>query len=464
VRQSWTYRDALNALWQRSDYDRGFISNPFAGDEAADLGLRRTAALLEELGRPQDRFGIVHVAGSKGKGSTSVFIDAILTADGYRVGRYTQPHLHSQRERIAVAGLPISETAFAALAQRGFEDLAATEQARSDLGRITAFELGTALALAHFADAGCDLAVVEVGLGGTLDATNVVEPLVSVITALDFEHTAILGSTLAEIAAQKAGIIKPGHPVAVSPQPAEALAVIKSIAAERGSPLMVGGRDWTWEGDWRSFALTGPWGRYDDLRSGLVGRHQVENACTAIAATWLVADEHPAALDRTVAISEAAIRTGVVNASWSGRFEVVERDGQRIVLDGAHSPASARALADALHDTGLAPTTVVLGLLGDKDAGLIGQILAPVARGFIVVTPRSPRAASAATVAASLAGLGPEVCVASDVATGLGRARANLGETGTLVVTGSLTTVAEAREALGLAVADPAVDGLLIDQ
>jgi dihydrofolate synthase/folylpolyglutamate synthase len=285
---TWDYRSALRAIWERSAYDRGFISNPFAGDAAADLGLRRTATLLDRLGRPHERYGIVHVAGSKGKGSTCAFIDAILRTAGYRAGRYTQPHLHTMRERIAVAGRPIDESAFAALTRRALDAARTVERERPELGEVTAFELATAMALDHFASAGCDLAVVEVGLGGTLDATNVVTPLVSVITALDLEHTAVLGDTLPKIAAQKAGIIKPGRPVAVSPQSPEALAVIEQVAKERESALYVGGRDWEWTGTWRSFSATGPWGTFENLTSGLVGRHQIDNACVAIAATWLL--------------------------------------------------------------------------------------------------------------------------------------------------------------------------------
>jgi dihydrofolate synthase/folylpolyglutamate synthase len=504
------YRSALRAIWERSAYDRGFISNPFAGDGAADLGLRRTAAILDRLGRPHQRYGVIHVAGSKGKGSTSAFIDAMLTAAGYRVGRYTQPHLHSMRERIAVAGQPIDEPDFAGLTRRGLEAVQAVERDRPELGEITAFEMTTAMALAHFADVGCDLAVVEVGLGGTLDATNVVTPLVSVITALDLEHTAVLGDTLAKIAAQKAGIVKPGRPVAVSPQPPDALAVIESVAADQHSPLYVGGRDWHWQGSWRSFSATGPWGTLQDLTSGLIGTHQIVNACTAIAATWLLSQDHTRAdeersfagaqddlgegrppfshpeqsegpplslpkepLDQpsqvrlssrpgstsrqSLTITEEHIRTGIANATWPGRFEVVTGHGPRIVLDGAHTPASARALSEALREDGSVPAVVVLGLLGDKDAGTIGEALAPVTERFIVTAPRSPRAASAAALADHLAALGLPVQTAPDVATALSLATSSAGRLETVVVTGSLSTVAEARQALGLGIPDPPV-------
>jgi dihydrofolate synthase/folylpolyglutamate synthase len=444
------YRAALRAIWERSAYDRGFVSNPFAGDAAADLGLRRTAALLDRLGRPQERYGIVHVAGSKGKGSTCAFISTILRCAGYRVGCYSSPHLHSYRERIAVDGEPVSEADFAALTERACSEAAALERERPDLGALTAFELTTAMALDHFAAAGCDLAVVEVGMGGLLDATNVVTPLVSVITALDLEHTQVLGKTLPEIAQQKAGIIKPGRPVAVSPQPPDALVVIEQIAAERGSPMLVGGRDWRWEGSWRSFTAIGPWGTLTDLRSGLIGAHQVENAATAIAAVSLLpASDYPVHPD--------AMRQGIAQARWPGRFEVVE-GAPRLILDGAHTAGAARALAATLREESIAGVTLVLAVMRDKDPAAIVTPLLPFATRIIATATQSPRAMAVDAVIAALTPLGLPVTGAPDVGAALEIARLAAERSGTVLVTGSLTTVAEAREALGLATPDPAVE------
>lgn len=445
------YRAALRTIWDRSDYDRGFVSNPFAGDAAADLGLRRTAALLDRLDRPHERYGIVHVAGSKGKGSTCAFIAAILRAAGYRVGLYTSPHLHTYRERIAVDGAPISEADFAALTERAFSEAAALERARPELGRLTAFELTTAMALDHFAAAGCDLAVVEVGMGGLLDATNVVTPLVSVITALDLEHTQVLGKTLPEIARQKAGIIKPGRPVAVSPQAPEALEVIKTIAAERGSPILIGGRDWRWEGSGRSFTVIGPWGTLAGLHSGLTGIHQVENAATAIAAVSLLAEAgHQVEPD--------AIRQGIAEARWPGRFEVVG-ERPRFILDGAHTAGAARALATTLRDENTTAVTLVIAVMRDKDPTAIVTPLLGLTEHIIATTTQSPRAMPVEDLTAALATLERPVSGATSVAEALAQAREFAGPSGTVLVTGSLTTVAEAREALGLAVPDPPVAG-----
>lgn len=267
------FRDALRAIWLRSAYDRGFISNPFWGDDAADLGLRRTRALLDLLDSPHERYGIVHVAGSKGKGSTCAILSAIGTAAGYKTGLFTSPHLHSFRERIAVGGAPISELEFANLTRYILTATEHLERSSPELGEVTAFELSTAMAFHHFAEVTCTLAVIEVGLGGTLDATNVVNPTVSVITALDYEHTRVLGSTLAKIAANKAGIIKPCKPVVMLAQEPEALHVIEEVARDNQSPVLLENRDWDVEGGWRDFTAVGPWGTYYDLRLNLAGTH-----------------------------------------------------------------------------------------------------------------------------------------------------------------------------------------------
>lgn len=449
---SWDYPAALRAIWERSGYDRGFVSNPFAGDEAAQRGLKRTAALLDRLGRPQERYGILHVAGSKGKGSTCAFAASILHAAGYRVGLFTSPHLHTYRERIAVNGAAISEAAFAALTQRAVAAAEALEAAAPDLGAVTAFELTTAMALDHFAAAGCDLAVVEVGLGGRLDATNVVTPLVAAITALDLEHTAVLGDTLPAIARQKAGIIKPGRPVVVSPQAPEALTVIAATAERLGSPLSLAGRDWQWTGDWCAFAASGPWGDLPALRLGLPGAHQIENAATALAATWLLGSAgYP--------IPPDAMRAGLAAATWPGRFErAALPNGATAILDGAHTPASAAAFAATIAaEYPERRAVLVLGVLGDKDPAALAAALAPVTSAVIAAESHTPRAVPAARVADVLAAAGRPAHAGGDVAAALRRAAALAGPAGLVLVTGSLTVVAEAREALGLAVPDPSV-------
>ncbi len=449
---TWSYPTALRVLWDRSAYDRGYISDPFADADSAARGLRRVVRLLDRLDRPHERFAIAHVAGSKGKGSTSAMIATALLRAGYQVGLSTSPHLHSWRERININGEPIDAPTFAALTKRVIAEAEALEGEEPDLGPLTTFEAVTAMGFTAFAAAGCDVAVVEVGLGGSYDATNVVIPTVAAITRLDLEHTAVLGSHLVDIAVAKAGIVKPGRPVVVSPQADDALAVIATIATERGSPVWVGGRDWQWDGTWQGFAASGPWGYYPGLRLNLPGPHQVENACTAIAALWC--------LDRAgIAVPETAIADGLAAVNWPGRFERVRTDaGPTFILDSAHTPAATAALAATLASEFPGRfATIVLGTSADKDVASLVRPLAPIATTLISTRSSNPRAASAEVVAAGVRTSGLETEIAADVSSAVARAINVAGVNGLVVVTGSLFTVAEAREALGLATPDPPI-------
>lgn len=445
----WTEADALSAIWARSAYDRGFVTNPFAGDAEAGLGLRRIAALLDALGRPQDRYPIIHVAGSKGKGSTCAMLASILSAAGARAGLHSSPHLHRFRERFVVDGEMIEPAAFVAAAQRAFDVAEQLEAERPNLGRLTAFEISTAIALDSFAAADCAVAVVEVGMGGLLDATNVVDPVVSVITRLDWEHVAVLGPGMAEIAANKAGIIKPGRPAVSVRQDPVAEQVIAAAALRAGSPLLLQGRDWDVAGDWRSFTASGPWGSFESLASALPGNHQMENAGAAIAALWAARGQLPP-------VSEAVVRAGLANVRWPGRYErVVRPNHPAIILDGAHTPASAAALGSTIWaERSDGPVAFVVGMFADKDPGAFLDALAGkrAAVAEIVIAPvDSPRSADPARVLAAAERLGIRASVAGSLADAIERAEARAGPGGRVIVTGSLTLVASARELLGLA-------------
>jgi dihydrofolate synthase/folylpolyglutamate synthase len=445
--QFWDEDEALRALWDRSAYDKGVISNPFSGDAEAGLGLRRTAALLDRLGRPQDRYPIVHVAGSKGKGSTCAFAAAILRAAGARVGLHASPHLHHFRERFVVNDSPIAPAPFGELTQRVIEAAERLEAGKPELGRLTAFELSTALALAFFAEAGCDVAVVEVGMGGLLDATNIVDPAVSVITRLDWEHVAVLGPTMADIAANKAGIIKPNRPTVSVRQPEEATPVILAAAERLQAPLLLQDRDWSVRGGWRDFTAEGPWGALGGLTSALPGDHQTQNAGAAIAALWAARNAIPFP-------GEEAIRTGLAAVRLPGRYERVnEPDHPEIILDGAHTPASAAALAATVQAEPIdGPTVWVVGLLSDKDPNAFLAALAaidPAAR-FIIAPIDSPRAADPAALFSAAERLGLSATAAPDLAQAAAHAEALAGSSGRVVVTGSLSLVAAARQLLRL--------------
>ncbi|GBD16026.1 Folylpolyglutamate synthase [bacterium HR26] len=447
------YLEALRYLSERSGYDRGFVANPF---EREGIGLERTAWVLRALGNPERRYPSVHIAGTKGKGSTAACLASILGAAGYRVGLYTSPHLHTFRERIQIAGRPIDPELFAELTA----ELAAANTAlvaeRPDWGEATAFELATALALLAFARAEVDVAVVEVGLGGRLDATNVLLPEVAAITSISYDHTQILGNTLAEIAGEKAGIIKPGRPVVSAPQRPEAEAVIARAAAERGVPLLLGGRDWVVEGAPARFSYRGPGGELRNLRLALRGAHQVENAGVALAVVQLLRE-------RGLSIPEPAVRRGLAEVQWPGRLEVL-RERPLVIADGAHNVDSAERLAQALRaEFAWRRFILILGIARDKDIPGIVRALAPLANQVVAVASHSPRAARPERILSAASELQPPVPAqeAGSVAAALATALGHAGPEDLILVTGSLYAVAEAREALGLAQADPQERALL---
>jgi dihydrofolate synthase/folylpolyglutamate synthase len=446
LNQAWDYKRALRELWQRSSYERGLISDPFGDAARAERGLARMRALLAALENPQLNVPAVHVAGSKGKGSTGAFIASTAIQAGHRVGFYTSPHLHRFPERLAIDGQPLSDDAFAAEAQTVAAVAHALETSTPDVGEVTTFEMLTAMAFNAFARRGCRLAVIEVGLGGRYDSTNVFDPVVSVITRIDLEHTAVLGPTHADVAWQKAGILRRGVPAVSSPQLPGAEETIICVAAEVGSPLQIGGRDWTWNGTWRSFETTGPWGTLRRLSLGIPGPHQIENACTAIAALHVVDVAG-------IRVSEASIRAGLATACWPGRFERIATGNREFVFDGAHTPAAAAALVEAwADDIGAVPATVVLGMGADKDAQAFLTALLPIMGRLIVTRATSPRAANPELIAQAAAALGISYEIQPSVAAAV-EAAMTTGE-GPVLVTGSLFVVGEGREAVGLAAPD----------
>jgi dihydrofolate synthase/folylpolyglutamate synthase len=441
------YLAALRFLRDRAGYDRGFVANPFA-DEG--IGLQRTAWLCAALGDPQQRYRSVHIAGTKGKGSTAALLTSVLRAAGYRVGLYTSPHLHTLRERVQVDGQPIVAGTFGQLMAELAEADAALQRAHPEWGAATAFELVTVLAFLAFARAGVDVGVIEVGLGGRLDATNVIVPDVAAITRIGYDHMAILGSTLDAIAREKAGIVKPGRPVVSSPQAQEAAAVIEAIAAARGAPLWLGGRDWEVEGSWEDFRFRCPGLELAGLALALRGAHQVENAGVALATVpWLA--------ERGVTVPEAAIRQGLARAQWPGRLEVL-RERPLVVADGAHNRESAQRLAEAIPAIfRWAHLWLVLGVMRDKEIERIVAALAPLADALFVVEGFAPRAAPAERLLAAWQAVAPRKPYRTfpTVAAALEAALAQAEAEDLVLVTGSLAMAAGAREALGLARSDP---------
>jgi dihydrofolate synthase / folylpolyglutamate synthase len=436
------YREAIGWIVDRSGYERGFVANPFIGDEVAALGLRRTTGLLEGTGTPDRSCRVVHVAGTKGKGSTCATIAAIAGAAGLTTGMYATPHLHTFRERIQIDGEPISEEEFAAVAERV---AVADQQVRAgqpEIGEPTAFEVTTAMALLAFERAGVDMAVVEVGMGGRLDATNVVEPAVCAITSISYDHMAILGDTLTKIAFEKGGIIKPGVPVAVGPQGVEALAELRRIASERDAPLFLAGRAWQAEPDAGGVTLNGPWGAWKDIALALRGDHQVENAGLALMAAWL--------LDATLLSDEKLARRALASVRWPGRYEQIASSPD-VIVDGAHNVDSIARLAETLETQSRGGLVAILGIGRDKDVEGMLSAMAHLRPRVIATSSHNPRAADPQRIAVVAREAGLPVETATSIEEGLRRARTLAGPGDTIVVTGSLYAVAEAREALGLA-------------
>ncbi len=421
-----TYQEALDYLATLSKF-------------GINLGLARIEKLLDLMGRPERRFRTVHVTGTNGKGSTTAMLAAILTAAGIRTGMYTSPHLKDYTERFVVDGEPAGREALAAAIAhtRGFVDAMTAE----GWEHPTEFEVLTAAAFHYFATAGAEYAVVEVGLGGLLDSTNVVLPEVAIITNVALEHTDRCGGTLAEIAAHKAGIIKPGVPVVTAARGA-ALDVIRDTAAARGAPLAVLGRDFYAEaagvdGLRQMVAVVSR--RHGDLGRfplSLLGRHQAENAAVAVMAALTVAE-------REKRVTPAAIRAGLADARWPGRFEVVP-GRPALVIDGAHNPAGAAVLRATLDEMFPdRPTVFVLGILGDKDVeGIIGTLVRAGDR-VVAVKPASERAADPGRMVAAAGEERAEA--AGTVEEGMERAGELAGPDGLVCVAGSLYLVGPAR-------------------
>lgn len=443
-------REALAWLYRFSDWERGVgWSRDAAPEEVWKLG--RTRALLDLAGAPDRELLIVHVAGTKGKGSTVSYLEAIARAAGWRTGAYTQPHLHTFRERIRLDGNPVAADTFVAGVERlrGLVDLLA--ERHPEAGAPTTFELTTVLSILLFAEARVDVVIAEVGLGGRLDATNALDTDLAVIARIGLDHRQILGRTLAEIAGEKVAIARPGQRVLSIRQRPAAQAVIAAHCQKIGAdlqivrPLRAGRRR---SDDGKAIGQLAS-GEHFVARLGLttllerVGEHQRENAALAVAAAESL-------VPRGLPLTVDAVERGLADAWLPGRLELVGLR-PRVLIDAAHNVDSARALADELAGWKTRPLWLVLGILRDKDAPAILRVLLPLADGIVVVTPTSPRALPVESLAAACRRIGnAEVVMASSVGSALELARIEAGRDGAVAVAGSFATASEARVALGL--------------
>jgi dihydrofolate synthase/folylpolyglutamate synthase len=422
----------------------------------------RMRELLGYLDHPERTFASILVAGTKGKGSTAAMLESMLRQAGHPTGLYTQPHLHTWRERTRLGARLIEPDEVVALLPAVRGAVERLERNHPELGRPTTFEVGTALTFLAFATHGVRTAVVEVGVGGAHDATNAVEPILVTLTPISLDHVATLGGSLASIAAEKAGLFRPDGRAVVGRQPPEALAVVERIAAERRTSLELVGRDWHWYGEGDnaacgSFRVIGgrppttdrsaqedggverrPAVRLEDLTIPLLGRHQRDNAALAVAAA------------HELDVPAPAIRRGLAEVHWPGRLQVL-RERPWLVVDGAHNGESARCLVRALLDCfEYRRLHLILGVSEGKDLDGILDALLPAADRLTLTTTRHYRALSVEALAAAVRGHGrASLHLEADVAHALHHALRQADTRDLVCVTGSLFLAGEAIEAAG---------------
>ncbi|MGO8764470.1 MAG: bifunctional folylpolyglutamate synthase/dihydrofolate synthase [Limisphaerales bacterium] len=394
----------------------------------AKFGLENTFKLAAQAGNPQERLRFIHVAGTNGKGSTCAMLESIYRAAGLRAGFFTSPHLVSFRERIQVNRQLISEEAVVRLV----DEIQPALKQFPELHHPTFFEVITVMALRYFEEQDCDLVIWETGLGGRLDATNIVTPLAAIITNIALDHQQWLGDTLAKIAFEKAGIIKPGIVAVTTVDEPEALAVIEKIAGEKSAPLSIVSKE-----------------QPVLFRPPLAGDHQKKNAALALATIRLLQNQIP--------VSDEQIRKGLAGVRWPGRLQLVARpDGQKILLDCAHNVAGAKVLREALErDFPARKRTLILGVFEDKDWRHICEGLAPLAGEIFIVPVASARSANPAELAEACRAANPQARIL--VFHGLAEALDKIGSQESpatrdlTVITGSIYLIGEAMELLGLA-------------
>ena len=407
-----------------------------------NFGLGRIEELLRRMDNPHQKVKVLHISGTNGKGSTATMIAGILQAGGYRTGVFTSPHLHSYCERYQINGVQITSERIAELltvlrpqlesmVEEGFE-------------HPTEFEVSTALAFLYFFQENVDFLVLEVGLGGAIDSTNVITQLVSVITNVAMDHMEYLGNSIREIATVKAGIIKSGSPVVTAADEPDAIEVIRDISRSKKCAITEVGRDVTWQiressTDGQYFDLRTARNEYRELFIKMVGTHQVINAATAVAAVEALA------LNGFV-LPEDTIREGLAGAAWPARLEIVNKCPV-VLLDGAHNLHGSMTLRKALTEVySYRGLILVFGMLGDKEREKVVAQLAPLAKAVVVTKPNSPRAGDWEKIADQVRKYVKDVYLIENIHKAVRHGMSMAGPEDMVCVTGSLYMVAEARE------------------
>lgn len=430
------YDETLRWLATLPDFER-------TGEFSARADVAPIRALLAALGDPHAGRPVIHIAGSKGKGSTGAIAESILRAAGIATGYYISPHLHRYNERIRIDGAAAGPAAFAAALTRVREAIPPVE-ARFPGRRLIAFDALTAAAFVAFAGAGVRAQIIEVGLGGLLDSTNVFDRTdVIVIAPISLEHTAILGATIPEIAAQKCGIITPGATVVVAPQRESALDVIRATAAERGARVIevaaaCQATRVSASLDAQDIRLRTPRATYA-ARLALIGRHQLDNAAAAV----LACEELAPSLG--IELTARHVQEGLATVRWPARLEALKRS-PLLIVDGAHNGDSAKRMVAALREhAGIARATFLIGTLADKDAGAMAEAIAPVADAVFAPAWPHARAADAREVAGACRSAGADATVFAGIPAALDAALDRAGSRGAVVAFGSIAFAAAVR-------------------
>ncbi|MDL1970684.1 MAG: bifunctional folylpolyglutamate synthase/dihydrofolate synthase [Candidatus Desulfofervidaceae bacterium] len=395
-------------------------------------GLKDIAHALAYFGHPQLQFPTVHIAGTNGKGSTAAIVASVLEKAGYKVGLFTSPHLHSVRERIQINRKSILKTDFA--------QLVAEIKSRLPLS-LTYFEFLTLLAFLYFAKKRVDMAVIETGLGGRLDATNLLLPKVSIITNVHLEHQKWLGWSLKDITLEKGGIIKPHVPLITGVNQPQAISLLQTLCCLKHAPFYRLGKDFRYRTQGECFHYYGLEKNFHHLKINLFGPHQIRNASLALGAIEILTRNN------FFSIQQTHIRKGLEDVVWPGRFELI-KERPHIVLDGAHNPAGARALKNAICQCHFNRLFLILGVMQDKDIKRMVKTLAPLADVAIVTTPNIERAARAEDLEKLAQTYAREVKIAPSVEEAIELALTFAKNDDLVLATGSLYTVAEAREVL----------------
>ncbi len=437
----------MNAFYQQTlDYIYSFIDYERQPRAPARYDLRRVYELLSLIGNPHLGTSTVHIAGSKGKGSVAAMSASALTASGYTTGLYTSPHLHLFNERIRINDRLISDEELVTLVDR-IKPKVKIVNDKANYGQLTTFEIITALGFMHFKEKKADFQVVEVGMGGRLDATNVVQPDVCVITSISLEHTEVLGNTLAEIASEKAGIIKSNSIVVTSPQVEEVDHVFKQTCLSRNAKRIRVGSDITWESlgfssSQQSLRIMGRLGSYE-LTIPLLGQYQLENAATTVAALEVL-------IEKGFHISGDSISKGLAEVSWPGRLQILSHH-PLVVVDGAHNPYSAGKLRDALEQYfDFDRAILIIGFSSDKNISGIIRELVPLFDTVIATHSIHPRAMPTDPIVVEFSLQGVEAQAVEDISIALPLALSLASDKDLICVTGSLFVVAGAIEQAGI--------------